>query len=192
MEYHLCVNHVVAVRNTFRLPCKTCFRHDIQCFFATTLERGQPRGAIKIDFTSDQWTRFQLRIFQRRWSRDQSHRATRWRQDSCGHLMGHLAHRRCLLRRLLTVLTDTWPPKFNSSRIRADVAKWLLLAHRVISLSHLLIVLQGLPDLGHSSTIPVACNYRMVYLHLPATLIMLRHACDMATACPLSTLVNIA
>jgi hypothetical protein len=70
--------------------------------------------------------------------RDQSHRATRWRQDSCGHLIGRLVHRRCLLRRLLTVLTDTWPPTSNSSRIRVDVAKKFLLAYRVISLSHYL------------------------------------------------------
>jgi hypothetical protein len=38
------------------------FRHDMQCFFATKLEQGHPRGAIKI-FPSDQWTRFQLQIF---------------------------------------------------------------------------------------------------------------------------------
>jgi hypothetical protein len=34
----------------------------MQCFFATKLEHGHPRGATKI-FPSDQWTRFQLQIF---------------------------------------------------------------------------------------------------------------------------------
>ena len=44
-------------------------------------------------------------------------------------------------------------PKLNSSRIRADVAKQFLLAHRAISLSSLGVVLQA--DHRLSSTIPV-------------------------------------
>jgi hypothetical protein len=45
--------------------------------------------------------------------------------------------------------------KFNSSRIRADVAKWFLLAHRTICLSSLDVVLHKM------------INYRMVYPYLP-------------------------
>ena len=56
------------------------------------------------------------------------------------------------------VLTDTWPPKFNSSRIWADVAKRFLLADRSISQSSLGIALRGLQDRRCSSTIPVACG----------------------------------
>ena len=40
---------------------------------------------------------------------DQCHRAGRWRNDSCGRFMGRLVHRRSLLSRLFTVLTNTWP-----------------------------------------------------------------------------------
>ena len=60
--------------------------------------------------------------------------------------------------RLLTVLTDTRPPKFNPSRVRSDEANRFRLAHWAINLSSLGVVLRGLPDCGHSSIIQVACR----------------------------------
>jgi hypothetical protein len=145
---------------------------------------------------------------------DQFHQDHRWRINSCSRFMGRLVHMRYPFSRLLTVLTDTWPPKFTSTRIRADVAahvhkathkaaatvntssvvlmelvawpspleysldrrksifnaprvgryrntalqKRFLLAHPAINLSSLGVVLWGLPNLGHSPTIPVACK----------------------------------
>jgi len=86
----------------------------------------QSTGRNKQRLSSDQWTRFQLRIFQRRWSRDQFHRAHQWCNDSCGHFMGSPVHRHYSLSRLLTVLTDTWPSKFqfisNTSRCSKTIS----------------------------------------------------------------------
>ena len=62
--------------------------------------------------------------------------------DSCDRFVGRLARSICSLSRLVTVLTDTWPPKFNESRIRADVAKRFLLVHRA-RLSSLCVDLQA-------------------------------------------------
>ena len=86
--------------------------------------------------------------------------------------------------------SDTWPPKFNSSRIRADVAKQFLLA------CPLGLVLHGLPGSGYSSTIPVVCK-RCIRQSItewctpicPATLLLIRPACDMPTACHISAKV---
>ena len=139
---------------------------------------------------------FQLPIFKRRWKRDQFHRANRWRTYSCGHCMGILAPKRCPLIRISTVLTDTWPPKYTSSRIRVDVATRFILAYRAISLSSVGVVLWDVPDRRGSPIIPVAGKR---YTRRPitawcttiyhATLIFINHARDMLTGCHLSAKV---
>lgn len=96
--------------------------------------------------SSDQWTRFQLRIFQGRWSYGQFHRARRWQLYS--FLWATLISS---LSRQLTVLIDTWLPhpskKINSFRIPADVAKRFLIAHRDTILfsyqMYIFVVLRG-------------------------------------------------
>ena len=102
-------------------------RREMQCFYAARFEWIRPSTGSNIHrLSSDQWTPFQL---QRRWSLDQFHWARRWRNDSCGRLIGRLAHRHCSLSRLLAILTDKWSPNY---RIGADAAKWSLLAHQAI------------------------------------------------------------
>ena len=58
---------------------------------------------------SDQWTHFQLRIFQRRWSRDEFHWVRRWRNDSCSRFMGRFVRRCCFW----TVCLHTRPLKIQ-------------------------------------------------------------------------------
>jgi hypothetical protein len=156
-----------------------------------------PDSNAAINVTSG-LSRFQLRIFQRRWSRDQIHQARRWRNDSGGSFMSSLLCRCSSLRRLLAVLTDTLPLTFKSSRLRADVEKWFLRAHRAISLSFLGVVLRGLPDRGHQSTITASCKRstrryitEWCTLICTVTLLFLKPACAVPTACNFSTKVNV-
>jgi hypothetical protein len=147
--------------------------------------------------SSNQWTRFQLRIFQRRWFVTNSNKPANDVMTGAAILWVALCGS---LSRLLSVLTDTWPSKFNSSRMRADVAKLFLLAHRVISLSSLGVALRGLPDHGLSLTIPVAykrrtpyktaINCRIVYPHLPGHPSIATTCRDMPTACHFSAKVK--
>ena len=104
----------------------------------------------KSSISPDQWTRFQLWIFQRRWSRDPIPMRSFYGSSSVQALLIEPSDN--------SPLTDSWPQKFNSSRILADVAKRFLLAHWAISLSSLCVVLRGLSDRGGSLIIPVACT----------------------------------
>jgi hypothetical protein len=110
--------------------------------------------------------------------------------------MGILAPKRCPLIRISTVLTDTWHPKYTSSRIRVGVAKRFMLAYRAISLSSLGVVLRDVPDRRRSPIIPVAgkrSTRRPITAwctHIcHATLIFIKHARDMLTGCHLSAKV---
>lgn len=103
----------------------------------------------KYRLSSDQWIRFQLRIIQRRWSCDQFHRAYQWCNYSCGRFCCCCCccfpvHRHCSLSRLLTVLTDTWPPTFQFISITSWCSKRSLLEHRAMSLHSLGVVLRVL------------------------------------------------
>ena len=161
------------------------------CIYTARLQCGRIRNLL----LSDQCTCFQLWIFQR----NEFHRALQWHNDSCDRIMGCLAHRRCTISRLFTILTDTWPPKFISSGIQAEVlvVKRFLLALPAIRLSSLCVVLRGLPDRGPSSTIPFACK-RFIRPSVtewcipicPVTFLLLKLACDRPTACHLFAKVN--
>ena len=164
----------------------------MQCFYATRLKHGHARDAIKIDFRMTNGL-----VSNYEYCNGDGHMINSidipppWCcNDSCDRFVGRLARSICSLSRLVTVLTDTWPPKFNESRIRADVAKRFLLVHRA-RLSSLGVDLQAyqLVDVPcqslailHKPTITGWCT-----LINPTTLLLLKQACDMSTACHLST-----
>ena len=110
--------------------------------------------------------------------------------------MDRLALRGFSLSRLLTVLTETWPPPFNSYRIRAVVVKRFLLAHRDISLSMCSLVGSAWSQ-TFINLITVACERCIrrsttewctpIYI---ATIILLQSACDMPTACHLCAQIS--
>ena len=129
-------------------------------FLCHQIGMGHPQSAMKIDFhlTNDLISNY-------------------------GHFMGRLVCMRCSLSCLLTVLTDTSPPKFISFRIRADVAKRFLLAHRSIILSSLGVVLQCQQDRwcsqNHFSRLQRKSITEWCTPFCPANLLLLKPTCDM-------------
>jgi hypothetical protein len=103
----------------------------MQWLYATIVEHNHP-WEFKNRLVSDKWTRFQFRIFQRRWSFDQFHRARWWQLwpfygSPCAHAM--------LTESPVNSPYRNMTPTLNLSRRRAVVGKRFHLAQRDISLS---------------------------------------------------------
>jgi hypothetical protein len=73
-------------------------------------------GRNKKPLSSDQWTRFHVRIVHPKWSCDQSNQAWRWCSVNCGRFMGRRARIPWWWKRLITVRVIMWHPNAKLPR----------------------------------------------------------------------------